>query len=113
MDSEETVPSPTAESKGPIPLPEREVEAAIVVQRNIRGHLSRKDNEGVQTQLRKAKYLRSKGWDRPPSPIVVVKQDDEEATKNTIKAEETPLDKSRVQALTEQIKKLNTEKDKK
>ena len=31
--------------------------------------------------------------------------------KNTIKAEETPLDKSRVEALTEQIKKLNTEKD--
>ena len=40
VDSEETVPSPTAESKGPIPLPERELEAAIVVQRNIRGHLS-------------------------------------------------------------------------
>eukprot|EP00944_MAST-04C_sp_MAST-4C-sp1_P003856 g3856.t1 len=111
VDDTETVPSPTAESKGSMPLPEREVEAAIVVQRNIRGHLSRKGNEGVQTQLRKAKYLRSKGWDRPPSPIVVVKQDDEEAKKNTIKAEETPLDKSRVQALTEQIKKLNMEKD--
>ena len=60
VDDTETVPSPTAESKGSMPLPEREVEAAIVVQRNIRGHLSRKGNEGVQTQLRKAKYLRSR-----------------------------------------------------
>ena len=85
--------------------------AAVVVQRNIRGHLSRKENEEVQSQLRKAKYLRSKGWDRPPSPIVTEKKNTEETQGRLGNVEQTPVDISRTQELMEEIRKLTLEKD--
>ena len=79
--------------------------AAVIVQRNVRGHLSRKHNEGAQADLRKAKYRRDMGWDRPPSPIVVPT----EAATPTPQKDTTPMELSRVQILVEDIRKLQGE----
>ena len=84
---------------------EKTEHAAVIVQRNVRGHLSRKHNEGAQADLRKAKYRRDMGWDRPPSPIVVPT----EAATPTPQKDTTPMELSRVQILVEDIRKLQGE----
>ena len=82
-----------------------EEQAATVVQANIRGHLARKNNDEVQALLRKAKYRREMGWDKPPTPITAPKQ-----TLNVpAHVESTPIETSRMKQLVEDIRKLTVE----
>jgi len=87
------------------PPPSTEEHAATVVQANIRGHLARKNNDEVQALLRKAKYRREMGWDKPPTPITAPKQ-----TLNVpTHVESTPIETSRMKQLVEDIRKLTVE----
>jgi hypothetical protein len=94
-----------AAPESPLPPPAAEEHAATVMQANIRGHLARKNNEEMQALLRKAKYRREMGWDKPPTPVAASKQTLDAPTHVEI----TPIESSRMKQLVEDIRKLTAE----